>query len=51
MLALDDAEPIAVPGAAGVALTIAFAFTVIFGFLPGPIDELAGDAIPVLLSF
>ena len=47
----DDAEPIRVPVAAGAAIAIAFAFTVVFGILPGPIDELARDAVPVLLSF
>ena len=39
-----------IPPAAGVALTIAFAFTVVVGFLPARVVDFARDAVPVLIA-
>ncbi len=54
MYLTDDtgtAEPTPpVPISAGVALTVAFAFTVIVGFAPGVVIDFARDAIPVLVA-
>ena len=36
--------------AAGLAIGIALAFTIGFGLFPGPIDDLARDAVPVLFA-
>ena len=37
-----------VPFAAGLALTICVGFTVVFGFLPSPVDHASRDAVPVV---
>lgn len=36
--------------AAGLAIGVALAFTIGFGLFPGPLDDLARDAIPVLFA-
>lgn len=46
----DDAPPERVHPTAGLAIGIALAVTVGFGLFPGPIDQLAMDAIPVLFA-
>ncbi len=46
----DDAPAGRVHPAAGLAIGIALAVTVGFGLIPGPIDELATEAIPQLFA-
>ena len=46
----DDATPIAVPRAAGVAIAIAVIFTVGFGVFPGELDDVTRNAVPQLLA-
>lgn len=46
----DDAAAERVHPAAGLAIGIALAVTVGFGLIPGPIDELATEAIPQLFA-
>ena len=51
----DDAPPVPagrvpVPFAAGLALTVCVAFTVVVGFLPSPIDDASRDAVPVIAA-
>jgi NADH-quinone oxidoreductase subunit N len=48
--AATDAEPVRVPYAAGLGLTLALAFTVIVGFVPGAVLDFARDAVPVFAS-
>ncbi len=54
---LSDAEegseadaPAGVADAAGAAILIAVAVVLFFGIVPGPLDEVARDAIPVLVT-
>ena len=37
-----------IPWPAGIALAVTFAFTVVVGFVPGPVTDLAQDAVPLL---
>ncbi len=47
-----EASPrLRIPGTAVAALVIAFAFTVDFGILPGPVTDAAADARPELVLF
>src|SRR5262249_43772183 len=46
----SEPEPVRVPYAAGLGLTLALAFTVIVGFLPGAVLDFARDAVPVFAS-
>jgi NADH-quinone oxidoreductase subunit N len=50
----DDAAAarprIAIPAGAAVSLTVAIAFTLVVGVLPGLVADVARDAIPVLLT-
>jgi NADH-quinone oxidoreductase subunit N len=46
----EDEPAVRVPFAAGVALAITLAFTVVFGIFPNPLLELSRDAIPVLVN-
>ena len=39
-----------VPAAAAAGLVVAFAFTVVVGFLPGEVIDFARDAVPVLVA-
>ena len=39
-----ELPPVRVPVSAGIGLALALAFTVVFGFLPGPIIDFAKDA-------
>ena len=48
--AADDAPTIHVPRAAGVAIAIAVAVTIVFGVLPGELDSITRDAIPQLVA-
>jgi NADH-quinone oxidoreductase subunit N len=43
--------PLRIPPAAGIAVAIAVAVTVVFGIAPGPIDKIAHDAVPTLVAF
>ena len=43
-----DREPVRVPLAAGLAITISLAFTLLVGFFPGWLIDLARDAVPQL---
>jgi NADH-quinone oxidoreductase subunit N len=45
-----DREPVRVPFASGVAITLAVAFTLAVGFLPDWLVHVANDAVPVLAS-
>jgi NADH-quinone oxidoreductase subunit N len=44
----DDASPFVVPPAASLAVGLALVLTIGFGIVPGPIDQLASDAILAL---
>lgn len=46
---VDEVTP-KVPFAAGVALAVTLAFTIVFGIFPNPILELSRDAVPVLVN-
>jgi len=47
----DEAAPtIRVPRAAGLAIIVALAITVGFGLVPGELDDITRDAIPVLIA-
>ena len=46
----EDEPVLRVPFAAGVALAVTLAFTVVFGIFPNPILELSRDAVPVLVN-
>ena len=46
----DDDAAITIPRGAGLAVGIALAITIGFGVVPGPIDDLARDAVPVLAA-
>lgn len=48
--AASAGPPIRVPVAAGVALAIAVIFTVVVGLVPGPVVDLARDAVPALVA-
>jgi NADH-quinone oxidoreductase subunit N len=43
-------EPVRVPASAGVAITLALGFTLLVGFLPGWLVDLAHDAVPHLTA-
>ena len=47
-LADDDAEPISVHPTAALAVGVSLVLTIGFGLVPGPIDQLANDAILAL---
>lgn len=44
----DDAEPVSVHPTAAIAIGVALVLTIGFGLVPGPIDQLANDAILAL---
>ena len=44
----DDAPDVVVPATVGAVIAIAAAVTVVFGVYPGPIDDLASDALAQL---
>jgi len=44
----EDAEPISVHPTAALAIGVALVLTIGFGLVPGPIDQLANDAILAL---
>ncbi|MEO0493675.1 MAG: NADH-quinone oxidoreductase subunit N [Actinomycetota bacterium] len=46
----EDAPAIHVPRAAGLAIIVALAITVGFGLLPGELDDITRDAVPVLVA-
>ena len=46
----DDAPPIRVPRAAGLAIAIAVVITIVFGVVPGELDAITRDAIPQLVA-
>ena len=46
----DDAPTIRVPRAAGLAIIVAFVITVGFGLVPGELDDITRDAVPVLIA-
>ncbi len=48
--AVADEREIPLPAGAMVAIGIALAVTVVFGIIPGPLDELAQQALPRLIS-
>ena len=49
--AVEPAGPrVRVPAAAAAGLVVAFAFTVVVGFLPGEVIDFARDAVPVLTA-
>jgi NADH-quinone oxidoreductase subunit N len=49
--ALEPAGPrVRIPAAAAAGLVVAFAFTVVVGFLPGEVIDFARDAVPVLVA-
>ncbi len=45
-----DGPPVEVPAAAGLALAICLAFTLVVGFFPQTLLDIASDAIPVLVA-
>ena len=45
-----EGPPVEVPAAAGLALAICLAFTLVVGFFPQTLLDFAGDAIPVLVA-
>lgn len=47
---VEGAAPIAIPPIAGLAILVAVGVTVVFGFLPGVIQDWARDAVPVLAA-
>ena len=47
----SDAEAVDVPFRAGLAIAIAVAVTLLFGFLPQPLVNFVGDAVPTLVAF
>jgi NADH-quinone oxidoreductase subunit N len=46
----DDAPTIHVPRAAGLAIIVALVITVGFGLVPGELDDITRDAVPVLIA-
>jgi NADH-quinone oxidoreductase subunit N len=49
--AVEPAGPrVRIPAAAAAGLVVAFAFTVVVGFLPGEVIDFARDAVPVLVA-
>ena len=46
----DDAPTIRVPRAAGLAIIVALVITVGFGLVPGELDDITRDAVPVLIA-
>ncbi len=46
----DDREPIVVHPTAALAVGVALVLTIGFGVVPGPIDQLAGDAVLALVG-
>jgi NADH-quinone oxidoreductase subunit N len=48
--AVAPAPRMSVPAGATIALGLAFAFTVVFGIIPGPMTNLAHDATPHLVA-
>jgi NADH-quinone oxidoreductase subunit N len=48
--AADDAPTIRVPRAAGLAIIVALVITVGFGLVPGELDDITRDAVPVLIA-
>jgi NADH-quinone oxidoreductase subunit N len=45
-----EGEPVRVPTSAGLAITLALGFTLLVGFLPGWLVDLAHDAVPHLTA-
>ena len=46
----DDAPTIRVPRTAGLAIIVALVITVGFGLVPGELDDITRDAVPVLIA-
>jgi NADH-quinone oxidoreductase subunit N len=44
----EEARPVRVPFAAGLALGVAFAFTVVVGFLPGAVSHFTRSSVPTV---
>jgi NADH-quinone oxidoreductase subunit N len=46
-----ELEPVEIPFRAGLGLAITVAVTLLFGFLPQPLVDFVGDAVPTLVAF